>query len=670
MQPKILRPLPIRVRPGHRETAESYLQRLYEANLLPPGEQEKNVKAFVRTGEADSATAREVLAEIRGGLYQGHFARSQVAGLEHHDGSSCPRCTTGLNERYACKACVGEESAVQYPHLDGNVCLRHKLWIAPGVVPAAQHRVGNDALRAERKFRRLVRTGRVDAVRFAELLSAFRRWGEATGNRDCEHYGALVDIAGIILSAAFQRRIFDPRITYAEGYDLVEEAVRLHLQDNPVIVVDAIWAMLRPGHLLVRECLEYGRVLDDMDPHAFRPAIGRPGVFRPLEPFARHLGQIRTCAVDAWDDLNLRRYNYGPRDFDRSKVAIDSSGIAQYICDNGHRVAKAPNQMNIAKLKSRNGCGVCRNAVVLPGFNSAAQTHPWLAAYWSDDDNGGLTLDEVYGAGEYNKYNLRCSKGHLWPTVLGNVTVRGYGCPTCSGRFAIPGETSLAALRPDLLASWNWELNRGIDPDTVTSKSGSKFWWLCSVSGHPTWPASALNRANGRGCPTCSNKNVVAGLNDFVTRFPEAASEWAYDRNSDDPTRLGAYDRKSEYWWRCKKEHFYRLTVSDRTVGRGCQYCADKLVWTGYNDVATRFADIVGDWDHERNDGVEPSRTLAGSRKWNWECHYGHRRSASAPHRRTSGGCTDCPKSLRIASQTKELDPVPLNKSRRPQVIV
>ncbi|WP_411719938.1 zinc-ribbon domain-containing protein [Mycetocola sp.] len=424
--------------------------------------------------------------------------------------------------------------------------------------------------------------------------------------------------------------------------------------------------MLRPGHLLVRECLEYGRVLDDADPHAFRPATGQPGILRPLEPFARHLEQLRTCAVDAWEDLNLRQYNHGPREFNRSEVPTDSSGIAQYICDNGHRVKKAPNQMNIAKGNGQTGCGVCSNAVVLPGFNSAAQSHPWLADFWSDDDNGGLTLDEVYGAGDFNKYNLRCTKGHLWPTVLGNVTVRGYGCPTCSGRYAIPGETSLATLRPDLLATWNWELNEGIDPDTVKPKSGSKFWWLCFVPGHPTWLASALNRANGEGCPTCSNRKVVTGLNDFVTRFPDAASEWAYDLNSDDPTGLSAYYRRTPHLWRCKEEHVYRSTISERTAGRGCQYCADKIVWPGYNDVATRFAEVVSDWDYGNNDGIEPGQTLAGSRKWNWNCTNGHRQSARAPHRAASGGCTECPRDQRVGFRGAGLPSVQSARSKSP----
>uniref|UniRef100_UPI003989F879 hypothetical protein n=1 Tax=Mycetocola sp. TaxID=1871042 RepID=UPI003989F879 len=237
MLPDFERPLPIRVRPADRETAENYLRRLYGANFLPAEEERKNVNALVRAGVADRVTAREVLAEIRGGLTRGHFVRANAAGLEHCDGSSCSRCATGLHERYACKLCVGDESAVrQYPHLDGNVCLRHKLWIAPGVGPASQQRVNNDSLRAERKFRRLVRERRVDAPRFAEMLSAFRRWEVATGNHDGDHYGALVDIAGTIFAAAFQRRIFDPRIGFAEGYGLVEDAVRLHLQDNPSVV--------------------------------------------------------------------------------------------------------------------------------------------------------------------------------------------------------------------------------------------------------------------------------------------------------------------------------------------------------------------------------------------------------------------------------------------------
>src|SRR5262249_44240142 len=44
----------------------------------------------------------------------------------------------------------------------------------------------------------------------------------------------------------------------------------------------------------------------------------------------------------------------------------------------------------------------------------------------------------------------------------------------------------------------------GCDPSTVIATSPRKHLWCCQVCGH-LWPAPAVARAGGTGCPKCSD---------------------------------------------------------------------------------------------------------------------------------------------------------------------
>lgn len=66
------------------------------------------------------------------------------------------------------------------------------------------------------------------------------------------------------------------------------------------------------------------------------------------------------------------------------------------------------------------------------------------------------------------------------------------GCPFCSGKKAIVGETDLATIRPDLVSEWDFEKNKNLKPTEVTSGSGKKIWWKCK-RGH-SWEATIISR--------------------------------------------------------------------------------------------------------------------------------------------------------------------------------
>ena len=96
-----------------------------------------------------------------------------------------------------------------------------------------------------------------------------------------------------------------------------------------------------------------------------------------------------------------------------------------------------------------------------------------------------------------------CSFGHEWQSVINTRTGKEKcGCPYCSGRYAIPGETDLETLRPDLREEWHFEKNKKIKMNEVTLHSNKKVWWRCK-NGHE-WRTTVAIRSRGSNCPYCS----------------------------------------------------------------------------------------------------------------------------------------------------------------------
>ena len=126
-----------------------------------------------------------------------------------------------------------------------------------------------------------------------------------------------------------------------------------------------------------------------------------------------------------------------------------------------------------------------------------------------------------------------------------------------------------------LLQEWDYELNKDIDPTTLSNCSNKKVWWKCKKCGYG-WLAKISNRVVlNRGCPCCSNKVVVRGINDLATTHPEIAREWHPTKNENITPRDVVHGTAKKIWWSCPEGHEYQATVLHRTQenGTGCPVC-------------------------------------------------------------------------------------------------
>ena len=139
--------------------------------------------------------------------------------------------------------------------------------------------------------------------------------------------------------------------------------------------------------------------------------------------------------------------------------------------------------------------------------NSLSAKYPKIAKEWDYEQNGGLSPDNIAGRSR-EEVSWKCEKGHTWKAMICNRTRKNdTGCPYCSGRYAIPGETDLQTLFPEIASQWDYEKNDKL-PSDVRPQCGDNVYWKCK-HGYE-WQAIIQNRTkHGTICPRhCKSKKT------------------------------------------------------------------------------------------------------------------------------------------------------------------
>lgn len=141
------------------------------------------------------------------------------------------------------------------------------------------------------------------------------------------------------------------------------------------------------------------------------------------------------------------------------------------------------------------------------------------------------------------------------------------------GKQLIKGTNDLATTHPEVAKEWYQPKNGNLTPSGVSYGSSKSVFWRCQKCGYE-WTAKIANRVNGRGCPCCSNKVVVKGVNDLATTHPKIAKEWYQPENGSLTPSDVTYGSGKKVKWICPKGHIYSATILHRTSGgTNCPIC-------------------------------------------------------------------------------------------------
>lgn len=198
---------------------------------------------------------------------------------------------------------------------------------------------------------------------------------------------------------------------------------------------------------------------------------------------------------------------------------------------------------------------------------------------------------------------------------------------------------NLQTYNPGLAKEWHSSKNGVLSPGEVTPFSSKKVWWECA-KGHE-WLGRIQSRSKGSGCPYCSGRRATKTYNLTIVR-PEIAAQWHGAKNPDfGPDQVTPYSSK-KVWWQCWNGHEWQATVSDRSSGYGCPFCAGKRATEEHN-LSVLFPNVAAQWHPTKNGELEPKEvTPSSNRKIWWRCESGHEWKAVVGSRTKGTGCPYC----------------------------
>jgi len=128
--------------------------------------------------------------------------------------------------------------------------------------------------------------------------------------------------------------------------------------------------------------------------------------------------------------------------------------------------------------------------------------------------------------------------------------------------------------------------------------------------------------------------------------YPELLKEWDYTKNPFSP-ELPVPGSTVVVHWVCSEGHSYEKPINKRVSSYGCPYCSthSKLL-TGFNDLATKFPNLLQEWDYAKND-LDPSQVKSTETRAKrfWICADKHQWAATVQNRAARGsGCPECSK--------------------------
>lgn len=328
------------------------------------------------------------------------------------------------------------------------------------------------------------------------------------------------------------------------------------------------------------------------------------------------------------------------------KLSVSSEDFVNWVCpDCGY---KWRTRVCSRVKKNEDGtyyltkCPVCAGRVRTKPY---VEEYPELRERFNKELNTCSIDSIITGKDAEKKYYWDCDIcGETFPAsvvaIIRALNTKSKGCPYCSGKEVL-SNNSFAALHPELMDEYAPE--NTIDPYNVTEYSNLYAIWFCRNDSSHRWPASFDQRARGFGkCTICKDYNCEIK---FYEKYPQYESWYDTEKNKR-PFNSISLKSNETLWWKCP-EHghsFPRKPCNiDNTGKLICPYCSNVILLTGFNDLATKRADLLRFYDYEAN-VLPPEEMIINSRDENtwWYCDNGHRFQRSVFHMCETTYCPIC----------------------------
>lgn len=284
-------------------------------------------------------------------------------------------------------------------------------------------------------------------------------------------------------------------------------------------------------------------------------------------------------------------------------IISDETTWFWFKCDKGHEF-QAHIKGVIKSKQPGHGCPTCFKENKIKNHNVAIEC-PEVAKMWNYNLNK-LTPDKV-SHGAIEGFWFTCPNGHNFISTISHmkrsVTSKYKGCPVCAKKEFTP-DRSLAKSHPEILKYWDYDRNKE-DPEKVRVYTTKRFWFKCS-RGHSyyTDPETVFtSKASSHGCPVCTGRTVVTGVNDLETQYKDIVDKyWSYEYNDEDPCNIAPHSSYVACWKCSKCGSLFDQDIDTRVRGLGlCPDCRKDYSVSGkeldlYENIARLFPNSISQY--------------------------------------------------------------------------
>ena len=152
-----------------------------------------------------------------------------------------------------------------------------------------------------------------------------------------------------------------------------------------------------------------------------------------------------------------------------------------------------------------------------------------------------------------------------------------------------------------------------------------------------------VSSCSDSGCDHHQGHNARPLENTIANFYPNLVAEWHPTKNGDLRPENVTIGTHRIVWWMCDKGHEWQAQVKSRVNGSGCPICANRIVVSGVNDLASQYPELARQWHPTKNGDLTPDQVSPGTRRkvW-WICDKGHEYQSSVSSRTHGSGCPVC----------------------------
>lgn len=194
---------------------------------------------------------------------------------------------------------------------------------------------------------------------------------------------------------------------------------------------------------------------------------------------------------------------------------------------------------------------------------------------------------------------------------------------------------SLQYNHPEIASEWYQPMNGSITPSMITCHVSTiivngiriKPYWQCRECSN-TWQATVASRVGGKtkkpsGCPYCSGRLPIKGVNDFGTLYPELVKYWYQPMNGTvkpcdvkpNTVNIIVNNMRIKPYWHCDVcNGIWQCSVGNK-IRHECPYCMNTMLLTGFNDLKSKCPDIASEWYQPLNGSITPDMVIYGSNR-------------------------------------------------------